>query len=279
MSKEGIMGLASNWLSDEDTPMDYVPDKKEIIDMIKMLSHDIRSPLITIAAGLKQLKKGAYGLIDKGVTEELETLYEIATKASGNMEEFMGRAFLLDGDLESPREPLDIAGEIIEPILNELRKESGGRKISLENGISLKRAHITIGNRFLLKAVFRNLLRNAFKHGGTGCEVSIGMVICGSVYRINIFNTGIPVPEEKQEMLFKKYCQINKKDRNSDSMGLGLFFVREILEIHGGKIWYRAAEAGSNFIFTLPKYKKILEPKRVLTERYPGNADLYPSFP
>jgi signal transduction histidine kinase len=265
------MDLSSVLMNDKEMFMDHgFSDKGELMDMIKILSHDIRSPLITIAAGLKLLKKGAYGPAENSMTEELEKLYEIVIKTAGNMEDFMERAFSLDGDLSSPHEQLDLHSDIIEPLLNELRNELRCGSVSLENGINITGFYTTSGNRFLLKAVFRNLIRNALKYGEKGGEISIDIDERDSFYQINVFNSGIPVQMEQQKMLFKKFCRTGEKG-NPDGMGLGLFLVREILQRHGCKIRYEAEEDGSNFIFTLPIYKKRISLERSFRARYMEN--------
>jgi K+-sensing histidine kinase KdpD len=255
---EGIMGIMKTLILEEESRNDFgFIDKKEIIHMIKILSHDVRSPLITVAAGLKMIKKGAYGPIDEGVREEIEKLYEVITKTTGNMEDFMEKAFSLDGDLNSHHETLDIGIDILNPVLGEFQKEIREGVISIENRIDLKGFYTTVGNRFLLKAVFRNLISNGLKYGGKGCKIRINIDDCGSIYKINVFNSGSPVPEEDRNMLFKKFCRIGKRDNGElEGIGLGLYLVREILETHGGKIWYEARQDGSNFIFTMPKHKE-----------------------
>ena len=275
------MGIARTLIHDEKKAVD--PGflcRAEIMDMIKVLSHDVRSPLITIAAGLKLLKKGAYGTVEKGVIEELKKLYEIVIKTAGNMEDFMERAFFLEGDLDSSSESLDISGDVLGPVLCKLQKEIREREVYFKNGISFKGFYVTVGNRFLLKAVFRNLLRNGLKYGGKGCAIYIDIDERGSMYEINVYNSGRPVPMEKRKMLFSKFCRIDKRDkRNPEGMGLGLYLVKEILVHHGGSIWYEPEEDGSNFKFTLPKYKKQLIVGNSFRELYADNNRLVSACP
>jgi two-component system phosphate regulon sensor histidine kinase PhoR len=110
------------------------------------------------------------------------------------------------------------------------------------------------GNGFLLKAVFRNLLKNAVKYGAEGGIVSIGLRKHGCFLRINIHNHGRPVPKEYRDRLFNKFSTIPKHGKhNQDGMGLGLFLVKEIIHKEGGRIWYEATDHGSNFVFILPQ--------------------------
>ncbi|HRR05429.1 MAG TPA: ATP-binding protein, partial [Candidatus Woesebacteria bacterium] len=72
--------------------------------------------------------------------------------------------------------------------------------------------------------------------------------------RLNVFNTGRPLEPAEQEKLFQKFSRIEGEDtKNVKGAGVGLYFVKEIIEGHGGKIWYEPKHDGSNFVFTIPK--------------------------
>jgi signal transduction histidine kinase len=70
---------------------------------------------------------------------------------------------------------------------------------------------------------------------------------------MNVFNIGTPIPEEYRSMLFSKFGRIpSKQNQNREGMGLGLYLVKEIIQHHGGCIWYEAMDDGSSFAFILP---------------------------
>jgi signal transduction histidine kinase len=68
-----------------------------------------------------------------------------------------------------------------------------------------------------------------------------------------VYNSGEPIPEQYRSKLFTKFSRI-KKDNNGTTHGTGLvlYLVKEIIQKHGGNIWYEAKESGSNFLFTFP---------------------------
>ena len=235
-------------------------EPEEIYDMIKILSHDIRSPLVTIGAALKLLKKGFYGASDEGVSFELDRLLGIVNQAKGVMEEFMGMAFSLSGIQDMHREILDIKKDIAEPVILEMKKRMEEREIILFND-ALKSVTqgetLTIGNRFLLKAVFRNLIHNAIIYGGRGCKISYSIEKQTYFHKITVFNTGKPMSKKDQNILFKKVSFIKRDGKEATGgMGLGLYLVREIVHKQGGRIWYRACKKGSKFMFTIPRIKE-----------------------
>ena len=84
--------------------------------------------------------------------------------------------------------------------------------------------------------------------------MAFGFEDWGDHYRLNVFNTGRPLSKSEQEKLFQKFSRIEKENsKNVKGAGVGLYFAKEIIERHGGKIWYEPKPDGSNFIFTLPK--------------------------
>jgi signal transduction histidine kinase len=258
-AKHGLYGLVVGHASSTEAnsrPHIFASTNEEILNILKIMSHDIRGPLTTLGAGLKLLKKGAYGRMDSKASYQIDQLFSVLKGLMGNVEDFLGRAFSINGGLEMSREPLHLNREVVQPVLLEVSKEIHDRSITVENHLDVlpHKAHFIQGDRFWLKAIFRNLIRNAIKYGGRGCKIAIGLEDLQFQCRMNVHNTGKPVPEEFRDRLFTKFGRISSEDNtNSESMGLGLYLVKEIIEKHGGHIWYEATETGSNFLFDLPK--------------------------
>lgn len=227
----------------------------EILNMVSMASHDIRDSVVSIAAALKLINKGYYGKIGEDVSHEIEKLMGKLSGIIGIVEDSLSRSVCLNGELGQLHEELDLHADILEPVLNELYDEIW------DAGVIIYNAHKTApkvdynvrGNRFLLKAVIRNLLKNAMKYGGQGTRIAFGFVDSDDYVIVNIYNSGIPVHKESRDRLFKKFDQVSPERKSSEGIGLGLYLVKEIITKHGGTIWYEAKKQGSNFVFTLPK--------------------------
>lgn len=248
--------LFQNLKEDKTKPKLQTPTiNEELLNILKMMSHDLRGSLLSILAILKLLDRGYYGNMEESVKIKLKEIFERVNVLIGMTEEYLSRAFSVNEDLEADHEVLDLRQDIINPILKEFSLELKERHIEIENrsDFNSKDQILLKGSRIWLKAVFRNLLMNAIHYGETGGVVTFDFKKEGSMYRVKIYNSGKPIPIEWRNKLFTKFS--NNRDNNSEGyngMGIGLLLVKMIIQKHGGDIWYEAKEHGSNFIMTIP---------------------------
>lgn len=229
---------------------------QHILHMLMVMSHDIRGPLISIGATLKLLIRGSYGKMDESVFNTLKDLLTRTTQLAGVAEDFLGKAHSLDGNMKIDREMLDLRQDIVDPVLDELSNDIQRQGITIDNRMgAIPAGAIPVQvNKIWLKAVFRNIFKNAIKYGGSGCTIAFGFEDHGSYYRLNVYNSGKPIPEEHRDKLFTRFGRIETDERkSSDSIGLGLYLIKDIVRKHGGDIWYEAKTDGSDFVFTIAK--------------------------
>jgi signal transduction histidine kinase len=229
---------------------------QDVLHMLMVIAHDIRGPLVAMAATLKLLIRGSYGTMDDSVRNTVQDLFSRVVQLLGMAEDCLGKVHSVNDSIVIEREALDLRQDIIDPVLEELSSEIQSRKILIDNRLgAIPVGSITIHvNKMWLKAVFRNLFKNAIKYGGRGCRIAFGFQDLGHFFRLNVYNSGTPVPQEHREKLFTKFGRILSDDAKSkDGVGLGLYLIKEIIQKHGGDIWYEARLDGSDFIFTIPK--------------------------
>lgn len=228
---------------------------EQILNMLTVVSHEIRSPLFSVASTLKLLKMGAFGKMDESAKTTVSDLHASITKLTGAAEDFLGKASVLKHDLDIECTVLNLREDIFNPILEELATEIEDQNITIDNRLGAVSANQTPikANKIWLRIAFRNLFRNAIKYGGKGHTIAFGCEDCGSHYRFNVYNSGEPIPVDLRDKLFTKFYRIRSGDKETtEGMGLGLYLTKEIIRKHGGDIWYEAKEGGSNFVFTLP---------------------------
>jgi PAS domain S-box-containing protein len=229
---------------------------KHIVNMLMAMSHDIRGPFVSIMATLKLLIRGSYGKIDESVTNTLKDLLARIRHLQGIAEDCLGKAHSVEGALKIEREVLDLREDIIDSILEELSGVIQEEGITIDNRLgAIPAGTIPVSaNKTWLRVVIRNLFMNAIKYGGKGCTIAFGFEDQGTYYRLNVYNSGKPVAERDRDKLFKKFGRIGADAEGSHKgIGLGLYLVKDIVQKHGGDIWYEAKDDGSDFVFILPK--------------------------
>ena len=232
------------------------PDE-DIVNLLKIMSHDIREPLVSMVATLKLLNRGSCGKMGEEVADKIKKILSNATRLTAIAEEHLGRTFAANEEFEIEGEPLYLIQDIINPVLEELSPELKDRPIEMDGQLNSPFTNqiFAKGNKLWLKTIFRNLIRNAIKRSGKRGRIAIGFENKGSSYRLNVYNEGKTIPDQCRDRLFTKFGCIGNSGNgngNDNGMGLGLYLIRKIIQKQGGKIWYEAREHGSNFVFTLP---------------------------
>ncbi len=107
-----------------------------------------------------------------------------------------------------------------------------------------------------VKQVLFNLLSNALKFTPMGGRIDVGMSTQNGALAISVSDTGIGIPPGELERIFEAFYQIKGRASSSKATGsgLGLSLARQIVELHGGKIWAESEGEGrgSTITFTLP---------------------------
>ena len=89
------------------------------LNLLKIMSHDIRGPLVSMVATLKLLNRGYYGKMAEEAADKIREVLSNATRLTGMAEEYLGRAFAVDEELEIEGEPLYLIRDIVNPVLEE----------------------------------------------------------------------------------------------------------------------------------------------------------------
>jgi signal transduction histidine kinase len=105
-----------------------------------------------------------------------------------------------------------------------------------------------------ISLAIQNLLDNAIRYTPSGGKITVSLETKGNYIEFSIKDTGIGIPKTQQERIFTKFFRgSNALKTETEGSGLGLFIVKNIIEAHGGKIWFESEEGkGTTFYFTLP---------------------------
>jgi signal transduction histidine kinase len=221
-------------------------------DLMKMIVHDLKTPLTSVLATLEMLAEGDFGDV---TTRQKAAIGDAETKS----EDLLG---LIDDILEVARiEEADITLDLapIAPaaLLAELVYEWGHRFTQEGTTTSVTVADdapVFSGDKGLIKRVFSNLIQNAVTHSSRPVHLELGGRRSGKGVLFTVRDNGPGIPPEYHDLIFRKFGQVEMpRSPRTRSSGLGLTFCKLVVERHGGRIWVKSAEGqGSSFYIELP---------------------------
>jgi signal transduction histidine kinase len=212
------------------------------------VSHDLKSPLVTIIGFLSYLERDAR----KGDFDRLKQDINRIQKAVDRMQNLLRDLLELSriGRLINPPTEIlftDLVGEALELVRGQITE--GNVTIELRDIEDIR----VIGDHTRLIEVIQNLVDNAVKFMGPHPNriITIGSTKNERDERIfYVKDNGIGIAPEYHERIFGLF---NKLNANTEGTGIGLTLVKRIIEIHGGRIWLESQPAqGAAFYFTLP---------------------------
>jgi two-component system sensor kinase FixL len=206
------------------------------------VSHDLKSPLITIKGFLKWIERDAHS----GNVERLQTNIERIASAADKMERFMNSILELSRNGHGPRkhEPIlfeDLAHEAAELVTGRIAQR--GVDVRVEENLPL-----VYGDRARLLEVLMNLVDNAVKFMGdqTTPVIEIGVRHPERDPVFYVQDNGIGIAPADQEQILGLFEKLNP---DAEGSGVGLALVKRIIEQHGGTLWVESEGLGHGTTF------------------------------
>ena len=210
------------------------------------VSHDLKSPLVTITGFLGYLEKDAL----TGNKEKIEGSINRISRAAEKMQDLLNDLLKLSriGRLMNPPEDVPFE-EIVNEAVEHVQGHLDMHKVQLEIQKDLP---IIRGDRARLVEVIQNLIDNAAKYSNPGIQpiIEIGAIQDQDKTVYFVRDNGIGIDPQFHERIFGLF---NKLNPHSDGTGVGLSLIKRIIEVHNGQIWVESeAGKGATFYFTLP---------------------------
>jgi PAS domain S-box-containing protein len=250
--KKGNISTMRLWLQD-------ITEKKEMDDMKSMLltrfSHEFKTPLISIIGFTDLLLMEINKNINKKTISFLKRIKEGADKLKLLVDHFIESTKLNRNILE-----LNLKQENLSDLIKKGIAEMEGF-IELRNhtiNLMIHKNLIVNIDRDKMYNVFMNILQNAIKFTPKDGKITIQSKINKKSITISIKDNGIGLQKKELKQLFKPFGKIEKYGKGyniiSDGIGLGLYFSKEIIDLHEGRIWAesKGENKGSTFYFSLP---------------------------
>lgn len=227
-------------------------------EFISLISHELRTPLTVITATLQTLELTCKNELSDRINKYLQKIKQNANRQIKLINNLLDNTRAKSGHFKVNKSNIDIISlskKIIESILPFVDK----KEIQLSFRTDLDSKVIGIDEE-LYERILLNLLSNAVKFTPGNKGKSIWVIISEmnienqEMIRIKVEDEGIGIPEEKMDIVFEKFGQVNNVfSRNEEGTGIGLSLVKMIIELMGGKIILESREGfGSTFTVILP---------------------------
>ena len=109
-------------------------------------------------------------------------------------------------------------------------------------------------DRYRINQVLENLLNNATKYSSRDSEIVLKCVLNAEEWQISVEDQGIGMSAEQLARVFDKFYRADSSDTAVSGLGLGMSIAKQVVELHGGRIWVESIETqGTTVTFTLPR--------------------------
>jgi len=230
-------------------------------DLMKMIVHDLKSPLTSVLAALEMVLDGDFGAVSDQQRRALGDAEAKAEDLLALIEDLLEVARIEEASIQ-----LDVEAIAPAALLTEVLHEWDMRLAQEEAVATLDVADdapVFHADKGLIKRVFSNLIQNALTHSPRSVTIDLrarhDAATDGVIFTVG--DNGPGIPKEYHEIIFRKFEQAKTPSApRVRSSGLGLAFCKLAVEAHGGRIWVQSAEGqGSQFHFTLPVRPRVSE--------------------
>ncbi len=222
-------------------------------DFINNMTHELKTPISTISLSSEVLLRPDIKDNPERIQRYAKIIYEENARLQSQVEKVLQLAKLDKGEVKLNYEPLEL-NEMIQQTLDAHEPEMEHNEGKLHFVSDIKNAVIN-GDRVHIGNILHNLVDNACKYSENTPAISIELKEDAKNYIVSISDNGIGIDKEHLPYIFDKFYRVPTGNRHDvKGFGLGLYYVKQIIEKHDGKITAASQKGkGSTFKLTLPK--------------------------
>ncbi|MDD5225995.1 MAG: hybrid sensor histidine kinase/response regulator [Candidatus Omnitrophica bacterium] len=234
------------------TRLKELDEKKDAF--VANVSHELKSPLAILKGFLDNMQDGFYGPVTSKQIETMGTMQRTINRLTRLIKDILDASKIAAGKMQLEIQTVDLRG-ILESTFESFKEEAAKKK--LEFKLELPEIPVSISaDEDRLTQVFVNLISNAIKYTPEGRAVTVRVLEeqKDGCARVEIEDTGKGIPEDQREKIFDKFTRIMAEKQ--EGTGLGLPIAKDLVVLHGGKVWVEpVSPTGSRFVVLLPKKK------------------------
>ncbi len=225
-------------------------------EFVSIASHELRSPLNGITWALDNIQKAPN--LTGPQTNMIAEIKTTAGNLMGNINDILNASALTGGK----KTPLLLEQVEISRLLKQVAEQQ--LLAAKERGINISLEKFPVGENIIkadkekLKRVFSNILSNSVKYSNPNSNIEVSFTRAGDHYLINFTDHGIGIPAKDQTKIFDGYYRADNAMKSGvTGTGLGLYFAKKIVELHGGKVWLKSDEGKGTTVFVQLPITKV----------------------
>jgi GAF domain-containing protein/signal transduction histidine kinase len=230
-------------------------------EFVATVSHELRTPMTSIRGYVDVLLMGAAGALNENQTHFLSIVKNNTERLNILVNDLLDVSRIESGAVTLSPQALDlreVAEDVIGDVLRRSQEENRPMALSLDAPRKLPRVY---GDMERVRQILGNLVDNAYNYtpdNGT-IIVRIHAPNGGHEVQVDVKDNGVGIPFEDQDRIFERFYRgENPMVLSTPGTGLGLSIVKQIVDMHKGRIWMNSTGVpgeGSTFSFTLPVYE------------------------
>ena len=222
-------------------------------EFVSISAHQLRTPLSAIKWTLRMLLDGDLGKISSEQREFIIKTYDSNERMIRLINDLLNVTRIEEGRYLYKRIPCDVV-ELIQTLIDSYKDEAKRREIKLEFKKPKKEIPKINVDFEKIKLALQNLIDNAVRYTPKKGKVTVELDCDRKEVMISVKDTGVGIPKDQQERVFSKFFRgVNVLRMEVEGSGLGLFITKNVIEAHGGKVWFDSKEGeGTVFSVTIP---------------------------
>jgi two-component system, sensor histidine kinase and response regulator len=217
-------------------------------DLMKMIVHDLKTPLTSVLATTEMLRDGDFGSVNERQGKALSDVEGKSEDLLALIEDLLEVWRLEEASITldlQPIAPAALFAELQHEWALRFKQEGAQAEVDVAED-----APVFEADKPLLMRVLGNLVQNALTHTGSSVKLSFGAKKDGEGVLLTVADNGPGIPPEYHELIFRKFERVkNPNIPRTRSSGLGLAFCKLVIDAHGGRIWVRSAGEGQGSAF------------------------------
>jgi signal transduction histidine kinase len=218
-------------------------------NQLRQATHELRRPVSVVNGHLSLILDGSFGIVPNELLPSLHTM-QGAISQMQELLDLLAEAARLEDRAQALRKERTALGHLVRDAIRAVEAEATARQVVIEQDLPEPDliAHVDPHH---LRIALMNLIANAVKFTKEGSRVMVKVRVDEDGFAIAVTDQGPGIAPEERERIFERW---HRAGSSSPGLGLGLAIVRDIMEMHGGRLHLESPPgAGATFTIVVPR--------------------------